>query len=72
LIWTGLFKLGERKYMTEWTVWKLEVLIKKHRRTIYRWEALGLIPKAKRDKVSKYRVWDEQAVKKIKEFVGMK
>jgi len=33
--------------------------------TLRRWEAVGLIPQAQRQFINKWRVWEEEDVKKI-------
>ncbi|MDD5155119.1 MAG: MerR family DNA-binding transcriptional regulator [Candidatus Omnitrophica bacterium] len=40
------------------------------RRTLYNWEKAGKIPRAKRDKMSNYRVYAEEDVKKLKKLTG--
>lgn len=38
--------------------------------TLFRWEAAGKIPKAKRDPMSGYRVWTREDVEKIKKIMN--
>lgn len=39
-------------------------------RTVINWELAGKIPRAKRDPMSKYRVYSEEDVKKLKKITG--
>ena len=39
-------------------------------RTIFNWEKAGKIPKAKRDPMSRYRIYSEEDVEKLKEITG--
>ena len=36
---------------------------------IYYWERAGKIPKAKREKMSNYRYWNEEDLKKLKAII---
>lgn len=54
--------------MTQWTVWKLERLTGKHRRTIYRLEKLKKIPTPRRDPSSKFRIYSEEDVNEIMDY----
>jgi len=40
------------------------------RRTYYRWEAAGKVPKAKRNPMSNQRYWTEADIKKLKKLAG--
>ncbi len=40
------------------------------RRTLYNWEKAGKIPKTKRDKMSNYRIYTEEDIKKLKRIIG--
>ncbi|MFA5038416.1 MAG: MerR family transcriptional regulator [Candidatus Omnitrophota bacterium] len=40
------------------------------RRTYYRWEAAGKVPKAKRDPMSNQRYWSQADVEKLKKITG--
>ncbi len=39
-------------------------------RTIYNWEKAKKIPKPKRDPMSRYRIYTEQDIKKLKKITG--
>lgn len=45
-------------------------ILKVTKRSIYNWEKSGKIPKVKRDKMSNYRVYTEEDIKKIKKITG--
>ena len=40
------------------------------RRTYYRWEEFGKVPKAKRDPMSNQRYWNEKDIKHLKKITG--
>lgn len=40
------------------------------RRTYYRWEAAGKVPKAKRDPMSNQRCWTKEDVERLKKITG--
>jgi DNA-binding transcriptional MerR regulator len=40
------------------------------RKTLYLWEQAGKIPQAKRDPMSRYRVWDHKELEKLKKITG--
>ena len=40
------------------------------RRTYYRWEEAGKIPKAKRDPMSNKRYWTKKEIEKLKKITG--
>ena len=48
--------------------------LKINKKTLYRWEAAGKIPKAKRHPMNKYRVWTREDVEKLRKIInkGMK
>ena len=48
----------------------IEELLNITRRTYYRWEKAGKIPKAKRDPMSNKRFWAEEDIKKLKKMTG--
>jgi len=48
----------------------VEKLLGIPRRTYYRWEAAGKVPKAKRDPMSNQRYWTEEDLKKLKKIIG--
>jgi len=48
----------------------VEMLLGIPRRTYYRWESLGKIPKPKRDPMSNQRYWTEEDLKKLKKIIG--
>jgi len=41
-----------------------------NRRTILNWEKAGKIPKAKRDPMSRYRIYSEDDLRKLKKITG--
>jgi len=45
-------------------------ILKVTKRSIYNWENAGKIPKVKRDKMSNYRLYTEEDIKKIKKITG--
>jgi len=40
------------------------------KRSIYNWEKAGKIPKVKRDRMSNYRIYSEEDLKKLKKITG--
>lgn len=40
------------------------------RRTYYRWENAGKVPKAKRDPMSNQRYWLEEDIKRLRKITG--
>lgn len=48
----------------------VERILNVTRRTYYRWEEDGKIPKAKRDPMSNQRYWTEEDIKKLKKITG--
>lgn len=40
------------------------------KRSIYNWEKAGKIPKAKRDPMSRYRIYTEDDLKKLRKITG--
>lgn len=44
---------------------KICLIIKRHRTTILRWEKRGLIPKARREKSSRWRYWTKEDLQKM-------
>lgn len=40
------------------------------KRSIYNWEKAGKIPKARRDPMSRYRIYTEEDLQKLKEITG--
>ena len=45
-------------------------ILKVTKRTIYNWENAGKIPKVKRDKMSNYRMYTEEDIKRLKKITG--
>ena len=46
----------------------IERILNITRRTYYRWEEAGKIPKAKRDPMSNQRYWTEEDIKRLKKI----
>ena len=40
------------------------------KRSIYNWEKEGKIPKVKRDKMSRYRLYSEEDIRRLKKITG--
>ena len=64
-IYCKLFVMKKRYAIKE-----IEKILSITRRTYYRWEAVGKIPKAKRDPMSRKRYWTEEDIKKLKKITG--
>ena len=43
-------------------------ILKVYKRTLFNWEMLGKIPKAKRDPMNNYRYWTEEDVMRLKKI----
>jgi len=43
-----------------------------NRKTLFAWEALGKVPKAKREPMSNYRYWLDSDVKKLRSIISGK
>jgi len=46
----------------------IETILNITRRTYYRWEKAGKVPKAKRDPMSNKRYWTKEDLKKLKKI----
>ena len=56
--------------MKKYEISDVEKILKITRRTYYRWESAGKVPKAKRDPMSNYRYWTEDDIKRLKKLTG--
>lgn len=50
----------------------VEKALKVNRKTLFAWEALGKVPKAKREPMSNYRYWLDSDVKKLRSIISGK
>ncbi|HQP91436.1 MAG TPA: MerR family transcriptional regulator [Candidatus Omnitrophota bacterium] len=49
---------------------EIEKILGIPRRTYYRWEAAGKVPKAKRNPMSNQRYWTKEDIDKLKKITG--
>lgn len=50
----------------------MEKILGVNRKTLFAWEALGKVPKAKREPMSNYRYWLDSDIKKLKLIISGK
>ena len=63
--------MGRLKIKRYYSVKDVIEILRIARRTLYNWEKAGKIPKPKRNKLSNYRLYTIEDIKKIKKLMGV-
>ena len=58
------------KNKKQYSMQEVAKILRTNRRTLFNWEKAGKIPKQKRDPMSRYRIYSEDDVKKLKRITG--
>lgn len=55
----------DKKYYVQ----EVEKMLGVNRKTLFVWESLGKVPKARREPMSNYRYWSEADINKLKRII---